>query len=184
MVGIQYAQQLASLGCGAERHHQLRHLCCRDDDGLSRRREFLERYQKAAERDKVDSLGHFLPPFFYAGGQLIAAAAKAVGAIDEDKMAKWLHSNAIDTIVGPIKFRTRWQLGQSRIVWDQYRDIADNNLDQFRKPGKQIILQPRGPGDREIDVPLQQGKELTSPRQVRRRSRLRTTVETFQAIDA
>jgi branched-chain amino acid transport system substrate-binding protein len=73
---------------------------------------------------------------------LIAAAVKAVGAVNEDKMAKWLHTNATDTIVGPIKFGPDGNWVESRIIWDQYRDVADNNLDQFRKPGKQIILQP------------------------------------------
>jgi branched-chain amino acid transport system substrate-binding protein len=142
MVGIQYAQQLASLGSalnGVTNYDTYVAAPTMNFPGVA---EFLERYQKAAEREKVDLLGHFLPPFFYAGGQLIAAAAKAVGAIDEDKMAKWLHANAIDTIVGPIKFGPDGNWVESRIVWDQYRDVADNNLDQFRKPGKQIILQP------------------------------------------
>ena len=85
MVGIQYAQQLASLGSA------LNGVTNYDTYVAARMNfpsvaEFLERYQKAAEREKVDLLGHFLPPFFYAGGQLIAAAAKAVGAIDE---ARW-----------------------------------------------------------------------------------------------
>ena len=142
MVGIQYAQQLASLGSalnGVTNYDTYVAAPTMNFPGVA---EFLERYQKAAEREKIDLLGHFLPPFFYAGGQLIAAAAKAVGAIDEDKMAKWLHANAIDTIVGPIKFGPDGNWVESRIVWDQYRDVADNNLDQFRKPGKQIILQP------------------------------------------
>jgi branched-chain amino acid transport system substrate-binding protein len=142
MVGIQYAQQLASLGSalnGVTNYDTYVAVPTMNFPGVG---EFLERYQKAAERDKVDSLGHFLPPFFYAGGQLIAAAVKAVGAVNEDKMAKWLHTNATDTIVGPIKFGPDGNWVESRIIWDQYRDVADNNLDQFRKPGKQIILQP------------------------------------------
>ena len=88
MVGVQYAQQLASLGSalnGVTNYDTYVAAPTMNFPGVG---EFLERYQKAAERDKVDALGHFLPPFFYAGGQLIAAAVKAVGAVDEDKMAQ------------------------------------------------------------------------------------------------
>ncbi len=73
---------------------------------------------------------------------MIAAAIKAVGAVDEDKIAKWLHANTIDTIVGPITFGPDGNWVESRIVWAQYRDVANNDIDQFRKPGRQIIVQP------------------------------------------
>ncbi len=142
MVGIQYAQQLASLGSalnGVTNYDTYVVAPTMNFPGIA---DFLERYQKAAEREKVDALGHFLPPFFYAGGQLIAAAVKAIGGVDEDKMAKWLHANSIDTIVGPIKFGPDGNWVESRIVWAQYRDVRDNDIDQFRTPGRQIILQP------------------------------------------
>jgi branched-chain amino acid transport system substrate-binding protein len=104
---------------------------------------FLERYRIAAEKQKIDSLGHFLPPFFYAGGQLIAAAAKAVGSFDEKKLAEWLHSNTVDTIVGPVKFGADGNWVESRIVWGQYRGVQDKDIDQFRTAGKQIVVQPK-----------------------------------------
>jgi len=142
MVGVQYAQQLESLGSalnGVTNYDTYVVAPTMNFPGIAH---FLERYQKVAEHDKVDALGHFLPPFFYAGGQLIASAIKAVGAVDEAKMAKWLHDNTIDTIVGPIKFGPDGNWAQSRIVWAQYRGVANKDLNQFRSPGKQIILQP------------------------------------------
>ncbi|MGZ4507730.1 MAG: amino acid ABC transporter substrate-binding protein [Blastococcus sp.] len=42
----------------------------------------------------------------YAAAQVLQAAAKAVGKLDQDAMATWLHANKVDTILG--------QLG-----WDQ-----------------------------------------------------------------
>jgi branched-chain amino acid transport system substrate-binding protein len=143
MVGIQYAQQLESLGSalnGITNYDTFVVAPTMNFPGIT---QFLDRYQKVAEGEKIDALGHFLPPFFYAGGQLIAAAVKATGAIDEEKMAKWLHANTIDTIVGPIKFGPDGNWAESRIVWAQYRGVVDKNLDQFRKPGSQIILQPQ-----------------------------------------
>ncbi len=158
MVGIQYAQQLASLGSalnGVTNYDSYVAAPTMNFPGVA---EFLERYQKVAEREKVDSLGHFLPPFFYAGGQLIAAAVKAVGAFDEDKMAKWLHANTIDTIVGPIKFGPDGNWVESRIIWAQYRDVADNDIDQFRKPGRQIILQPEALATGKLAAPYNKAR--------------------------
>ena len=79
MVGIQYAQQLESLGSalnGITNYDTYVAAPTMKFPGID---EFLERYRPIAEKQKVDPLGHFLPPFFYAGGQLIAAAVKARG---------------------------------------------------------------------------------------------------------
>src|SRR6516225_67573 len=101
MVGIQYGDQLQSLGSGLNGVTNYDTYVVAPSMNFPGIESFLERYKIVAEKLKIDSLGHFLPPFFYAGGQLIAAAAKAVGSFEEKKLAEWLHSNAIDTIVGP-----------------------------------------------------------------------------------
>jgi branched-chain amino acid transport system substrate-binding protein len=158
MVGIQYAQQLQSLGSalnGVTNYDTYVAAPTMNFPGVA---QFLERYQKTAEREKVDTLGHFLPPFFYAGGQLIAAAVKGAGAVDEQKMANWLHANTIDTIVGPIKFGPDGNWVESRIVWAQYRHVADNDIDQFRKPGKQIILQPQALATGQLVAPYNKAR--------------------------
>jgi branched-chain amino acid transport system substrate-binding protein len=158
MVGIQYAQQLATLGSalnGVTNYDSYVVAPTMTFPGVA---EFLERYQKVAEREKVDALGHFLPPFFYAGGQLIAAAVKAAGAVDEDKMAKWLHANTIDTIVGPIKFGPDGNWVESRIIWAQYRDVADKDIEQFRKSGKQIVLQPEALATGKLAAPYNKAR--------------------------
>ena len=142
IVGIQYAQQLESLGSalnGVTNYDSYVVAPTMNFAGIDK---FLERYRPIAESKGVDALGHFLPPFFYAGGQLIEKAVKAVGSLDESKLAQWLHNNTIDTIVGPIKFGPDGNWVENRIVMAQYRGVKDKDLDQFRHPGKQIILQP------------------------------------------
>jgi branched-chain amino acid transport system substrate-binding protein len=158
MVGIQYAQQLDSLGSalnGVTNYDTYVVAPTMSFPGVA---QFLERYQKVAEREKVDSLGHFLPPFFYAGGQLIAAAIKAAGAVDEAAMAKWLHANVVDTIVGPIKFGPDGNWAESRIVWAQYRGVADKDVNQFRTAGKQIVLQPSALETGKLVVPYNKAR--------------------------
>ena len=38
----------------------------------------------------------------YAAAQVLQAAAKGVGKLDQDAMATWLHANKVDTILGPL----------------------------------------------------------------------------------
>ena len=38
----------------------------------------------------------------YTAGQVLEAAVKAVGHLDQKAMASWLHANTVDTIVGPL----------------------------------------------------------------------------------
>jgi branched-chain amino acid transport system substrate-binding protein len=158
MVGIQYAQQLESLGSqlkGITNYDTYVVAPTMNFVGIDK---FLERYRPLAESKGVDALGHFLPPFFYAGGQLIEKAVKAVGSIDESKLAQWLHNNTIDTVVGPIKFGPDGNWAENRIVMAQYRDVQDKNLDQFRNPGKQIILQPDGLATGTIIAPYKKAR--------------------------
>jgi branched-chain amino acid transport system substrate-binding protein len=40
----------------------------------------------------------------YTAGQVLAAAVKAVGRVDQKALASWLHSHTVQTIVGPLKW--------------------------------------------------------------------------------
>jgi branched-chain amino acid transport system substrate-binding protein len=158
IVGIQYAQQLESLGSalnGVTNYDSYVVAPTMNFAGIDK---FLERYRPIAESKGVDALGHFLPPFFYAGGQLIEKAVKAVGSLDEPKLAQWLHNNTIDTIVGPIKFGSDGNWAENRIVMAQYRDVKDKDLDQFRHPGKQIILQPEALATGKLVAPYKKAR--------------------------
>ncbi len=63
----------------------------------------------------------------YTAGQVLAAAVKAVGKLDQTAMANWLHAHTVDTIVGPLKWDktgdpegslllSQWQNGTLQIV--------------------------------------------------------------------
>ncbi|HEY1720404.1 MAG TPA: ABC transporter substrate-binding protein [Magnetospirillaceae bacterium] len=158
MVGIQYAQQLESLGSaldGIVNYDTYVVAKTMEFPGIAK---FLDRYKAIAEKQNIDTLGHFLPPFFYAGGQIIAAAAKATNSIDEAKMSEWLHHNPVDTIVGPIKFGADGNWSENRLVWGQYRGVKDKDVDQFRSEGKQIIVQPEALATGKIEVPYKKAR--------------------------
>jgi len=103
---------------------------------------FFDEYSKRAIAAKVDPLGFYLAPFGYASGQLIEAAVKATGSLDQKAIAQYLHSHETATIVGPIAFSADGERKETATLQAQFQGIVDNNLDQFKKPGKQVILFP------------------------------------------
>lgn len=63
----------------------------------------------------------------YTAGQVLAAAVKAVGSLDQDALAAWLHAHTVSTIVGPLSWDQKgvpqgtlllaqWQNGQLQTV--------------------------------------------------------------------
>jgi branched-chain amino acid transport system substrate-binding protein len=63
----------------------------------------------------------------YAAAQTVQAAVEAVGSLDQDKLAEWLHSNEVETILGPLAWDetgaptkdfllAQWQNGAPEIV--------------------------------------------------------------------
>jgi branched-chain amino acid transport system substrate-binding protein len=84
--------------------------------------QFVQRYQqkfnRIPEEDAADA---------FAAAQVLQAAAEAVGSIDQDKMADWLHGHTVNTILGPLHWDqtgapqtnfllAQWQGGKSQIV--------------------------------------------------------------------
>jgi branched-chain amino acid transport system substrate-binding protein len=103
---------------------------------------FFETYAKRAVEAKVDPLGYYLAPFGYASGQLVEQAIKATGSLDQKGIAKYLRDNVHNTIVGPIAFSADGERKETATLQAQFRGIVDKNMEQFRSPGKQVILFP------------------------------------------
>jgi branched-chain amino acid transport system substrate-binding protein len=103
---------------------------------------FFDAYTKKAVEAKVDPLGYYLAPFGYASGQMIEQAITAVGSLDQKALAKYLRENTHKTIVGPIAFAADGERKESATLQAQFRGIVDKNIEQFRQPGKQVILFP------------------------------------------
>jgi branched-chain amino acid transport system substrate-binding protein len=103
---------------------------------------FFEVYAKRAVEAKVDPLGYYLAPFGYAMGQMIEQAVGATKSLDQKAMAKYLRENEHKTIVGPIAFSADGERKENATIMAQFRGVADKNIEQFRGPGKQVILLP------------------------------------------
>jgi branched-chain amino acid transport system substrate-binding protein len=120
--------------------------------------DFLKRYAKKAAEAKVDPLGFYLPPFNYAMGQMIEQAVNGTKSLDQKKLAEYLHTHEMQTIVGPVKYGPDGEWANPRVVQAQFRGIADKNLDQGREPGKQVILSPAQYKNGEVIVPFEKAR--------------------------
>jgi branched-chain amino acid transport system substrate-binding protein len=142
MVGPQYASLLQNLGPalnGITNFHIYVPEPSLKFQGIE---SFLTRYAPIAKERQADVLGFYIPPFCYAAGQLISTAVSATGTIDQAKVAQWLHSNTVETIVGKIAFNELGDWTERRVLMCQFQNIQGNDIEQFRQPGKQVIVDP------------------------------------------
>jgi branched-chain amino acid transport system substrate-binding protein len=157
MVGLQNASIMESLGSalnGIVNYHVWAPEKSMEFPGV---RDFITRYQAKAKQANVDPLGFYLPPFNYAIGQLLAEAVTATKSLDHKILAKYLRENEVKTVVGNIRFGPTGEWATPRIVYVQFRGIAEKNLEQFRSPGKQVIVAPDGFKTGEL-LPFSQGR--------------------------
>jgi branched-chain amino acid transport system substrate-binding protein len=103
---------------------------------------FLEKYQAKAAELGIDQLGFYLPPYAYAGVQVYEQAIRAIGSLDQEKMAKYIHSNKFDTIVGDLSFAENGEWAKPGMIQVQFQGIKDNSLDTFKKPTTHVIVYP------------------------------------------
>jgi branched-chain amino acid transport system substrate-binding protein len=117
--------------------------------------EFLVRYRERAAAAGVDPLGIYIPPFAYAEMQILEAAIKAVGSLDEAKLADYIRKTTFPTVMGNIKFGDRGEWAEPQILLVQYQGIEGNAVDQFKLPGKQVIVHPARFKSGDLRVPFE-----------------------------
>lgn len=154
MVGLQYASILEALGSRMNGIVNLHTYSVEKTFEFPGSAEFQKVYYDRATAAKVDPLGHLTAPYWYAAGQVIKKSTEAVGSLDEGAIAKWLKANTIDTIVGPIQFGDKGEWSENRVLMVQYQNVADKNIEQFRYPGKAVIVHPPRYRSGELRVPF------------------------------
>jgi branched-chain amino acid transport system substrate-binding protein len=103
---------------------------------------FIAEYQKRAKESGTDPLGYYVPPLVYATFQVLEQAVAGVGSLDQDKLAQYMHATQFKTIMGDIKFGPDGEWAEPRILTIQYQGVKGHELDQYAKPGVQVILDP------------------------------------------
>ena len=105
-------------------------------------KEFLKDYQARAEKAGVDPLGYYLPPYSYAVGQVLGQAIEATKSLDQQKLADYIRATEFNTIVGKVKFGKNGEWAKGRTLMVQYQKVQGTGIDQFRGPGKKVVLYP------------------------------------------
>ena len=65
---------------------------------------FFAEYQSRAAAEGVDPLGYYLGAWGYAYLEVLADAVNGTKSIDDNKLAEYLHSHTMPTIMGDIKY--------------------------------------------------------------------------------
>jgi len=156
MVGLQYTPIMQSLGSalnGILNYNT--YVPGAKYEGID---DFLQRYSKRAAEAKVDPLGYYLTPFTYAIGQLLEQAANATGTLDHPRLAQYLRTNEMKTIVGPVRYRKDGEWANPRIITTQFQGVKDKDIEQFKKPGVQVILHPDSHKNGTLRAPFEQAR--------------------------
>jgi branched-chain amino acid transport system substrate-binding protein len=104
--------------------------------------EMLSKYQAKAPAENVDPLGYYMTPFAYSQLQVLGDAVSAVGSLDQDKIAQYIHTHTFKTVLGDIAFAENGEWSKSRVIQIQFHDIKGNGLDQFREMATQTVVYP------------------------------------------
>lgn len=142
MVGLQYASILTKLGPminGIVNYDFWVPEPTLNFPGIN---DFLKKYQVQAEKEGVDPLGHYLPPWSYAYLEVLGQAIEGAKSTDQQAVGEYIRSHSFDTIIGKVKFGPNGEWETTRMLMVQYQNIRDTDLEQFRQPGKRVVLYP------------------------------------------
>ena len=107
--------------------------------------EFLKIYQAKAGAEGVDPLGYYLGTWGYAYLEMLGDAIKATNSINDDKIADYLRSHTIKTIMGDIAFGkgAKGEWSKSRMLQVQYHGIKQGaGLETWKGMDYQTVLTP------------------------------------------
>jgi branched-chain amino acid transport system substrate-binding protein len=142
MVGLQYAVFLSKLGSKLNGIVNYDFWVPEPTLNFPGINAFLRKYQAKAAKVGVDPLGHYLPPWAYAYVQILGQAIEATKSTDQKKVCEYIRKNTHKTVVGNVKFAPNGEWAKSRALMIQFQGIKGNKVDQFRKPGKRVVLYP------------------------------------------
>jgi branched-chain amino acid transport system substrate-binding protein len=159
MVGLQFASVMESMGSllnGVVNYNSYLPEKSMEFPGA---KEFFVKYQKRAVDAKVDPLGYYLAPFGYAMGEMVQQAVAATKSLDQKALADFIRKSEMPTIVGPIAFAPDGERKESATLMAQFRGVVDKNIEQFRGPGKQVIVFPEKLKTGEVITPFEKARK-------------------------
>ncbi|MGH6671558.1 MAG: amino acid ABC transporter substrate-binding protein [Xanthobacteraceae bacterium] len=105
---------------------------------------FFKKYQARAPGLGIDPLGYYLGGWGYAYFQVLAQAVEGTKSLNDDKIANYLHSQAVNSImIDGVRFTKYGEWLKARQLQVQYHSITDAaNLETWRGMSYQTVLTP------------------------------------------
>ncbi|MBV8536549.1 MAG: amino acid ABC transporter substrate-binding protein, partial [Alphaproteobacteria bacterium] len=91
--------------------------------------ELLAKYQERAKNQGIDPFGFNFAPFGYAAMQVMAEAVEGTKGLDQDKIAEYLHSHTVHTVVGDIAYGPDGEWTKARVLVSQFQGVTSNSAD-------------------------------------------------------
>lgn len=104
----------------------------------------LETYRARSAAANVDALGHYMAPLAYAQMQVVAQAVEAVGGLDDERLSAYARHATFQTVMGPVRFGTRGEWREPRVLQVQFQNIEGSDIAQFSDGSRQVVLSPAG----------------------------------------
>jgi branched-chain amino acid transport system substrate-binding protein len=104
---------------------------------------FFEKYQARAKDEGVDPLGYYLGGWGYAFISVLGEAIKGTDSLDDDKIADYLHTHPMKTVMGEWSFGPGGEWTQSRMLQVQYHDVKEGaGVEAWRGMASQTVVTP------------------------------------------
>ena len=79
----------------------------------------------------------------YTGAEGGVGSVTNSGTITGDNWAGvYIRANEFSTIVGKVRFGANGEWAKSRVLQVQYQGVKGTDIEQFRGPGKKVVLYP------------------------------------------
>ncbi|MEK7954232.1 amino acid ABC transporter substrate-binding protein [Luteolibacter soli] len=104
--------------------------------------DFIEEYQSQAASSGADPLGFYMAPQAYAQLQVLEQAVTATGSLDDAALIAYSRNAIFETVVGEVKFGENGEWAHPRVLQVQFQNIARYDLNEFKMPGKQVVVAP------------------------------------------
>jgi len=102
----------------------------------------LTRYRSRARTEGAQPLGHQLAVWGYARMQVLQQAVEATKSLDDNRLADYIRGATFNTVVGEFRFGDRGEWAEPRILQVQFQHLRTNDIEQFRDPRTQVVIDP------------------------------------------
>ena len=89
-------------------------------------------------------------------------------SLDQDKLAEYLRTHTMKTIVGDIEYGSNGEWKEPRVLQVQFHDVKGSDLDQWKTDARQTILWPDKYATGKMQLPLRRSEKGRRRRAARR----------------